>query len=350
MAVRVRIGSVIAAIVIAGAWPLPAAAPPDEVLAYLRAEFGATDGDLRDLAQGKAIARSLATTDGREVAMFGAVRVEVPPDYYVTRLRDIADFKRHEAVRQIGTFGRPATRENIAALTLDDDLVDDLKDCEPHHCGIRLSREAIDRIRREVRWEAPDAPAQATRVYQSILADLARRYQEVGDPALMTYVDSRTPLSVAQEFDAMVSASPEILQRFAPLAQHTRRYPQAPARAAEDIFYWSKEKVGPKVVVSITHLVIWPVPGDGPVVYASTSKQLYGSRYFDSSLGMTLLLRGERPDATVLVYVNRSRVDELSGFFGPLKRVIVRSRAKSAMSDTLAHVRERMRARFDGER
>lgn len=346
---RVRIGCVVAALVIAGAWSLPAA-PPDDVAVFLRAEFGATDGDLRELAQGKAIARPLETGDGREVAMFGAVRVEVPPDYYVSRLRDIADFKRHEAVRQIGTFRDPATREDIAALTLEDDLLEDLRKCVPNDCGIRLSREAITRVQEEVRWDAPDAAAQATRLYQSILAGVTREYQQIGDRALMTYADSGSPLSVAKEFEAMVTASPGILPRFAPLAQHTRRYPQAQAADADDIFYWSKEKVGPKVVISVTHLVIWPVPGGGPVVYASTSKQLYGSRYFDASLGMTLLLRDERPDATVLVYVNRSRVDELSGFFGPLKRVVVRSRAKSAMTDTLAHVRERMGARFSSER
>jgi hypothetical protein len=89
-------------------------------------------------------------------------------------------------------------------------------------------------------------------------------------------------------------------------------------------------------------MVIAPVNDGGPVMFAAASKQLYGSHYFDSSLGLTLLLRDINPGTTVLVYINRSRIDVLSGFLGGLKRAIVRSRGRSAMEDTLARIRTRL--------
>jgi hypothetical protein len=119
------------------------------------------------------------------------------------------------------------------------------------------------------------------------------------------------------------------------------RFPSEAVRGIEDIFYWSKEDVGPKVIISVTHMAIVRV-SDGPVAYAAASKQLYGSHYFDSSLGLTLLLEDEQPSSTVLVYLNRSRVDVLSGFLGGLKRAIVRSRARSAMADTLTRIKVRL--------
>ena len=136
-----------------------------------------------------------------------------------------------------------------------------------------------------------------------------------------------------------MDAPPALLRRFPGLQHHVATFPRGRAADAEDVIYWSKEDVGPKVIISITHMVIVPIRDGGPVLYAAASKQLYGSHYFDSSLGLTLLLRDEDPGSTVLVYVNRSRIDVLSGFLGGLKRAIVRSRGRSAMEDTLTRIR-----------
>ena len=322
------------------------ATQPHDTLSFLRSVLGYGDAELRDLAQGRSAVRALDTVDDREIAIAGAVRVPVSPDAYIAQLRDIVTFKRHEAVIQIGTFGTSPQVADIAGLTLDRDHLDDLRNCRLHDCDLQLSREGIERVR-AIRWSAPDAAQQANRVMRELLTELVLRYRQVGDAALMTYENERDGLSVAQEFRAMLAAPPAVLQQFRPLERHVTQYPSG-AAGVEDIFYWSKEDVGPKVIVSVTHMAIQRVP-DGPVAYAVASKQLYGSHYFDSSLGLTLLLRDEQPESTVLVYVNRSRVDVLDGFLGALKRAIVRSRARSAMADTLARIRTRLPARIRGE-
>jgi len=162
----------------------------------------------------------------------------------------------------------------------------------------------------------------------------------------MTYVDDDHPVSVAAEFRAMVDAQPAILNRFPTLDRHMRRYPEA-SPDTDDILYWSKEKLGPEVVVSVTHLAVARLAGSEPARFAAASRQIYGSQYFDASLGITMVLEdAARPAGSYLVYVNRSRLDALGGFFGPMKRLIVRSRTRSAMSKTLLEVRDLVERRF----
>jgi hypothetical protein len=106
--------------------------------------------------------------------------------------------------------------------------------------------------------------------------------------------------------------------------------------------------MGPAVIISVTHLAITRI-ADGPRgAYAAASRQLYGSHYFDSSLGITILLdadRGGNP-GMFMAYCNRSRVDALGGFFGGLKRAIVRSRTRSAMGSSLAEARDLVERRY----
>jgi hypothetical protein len=316
---------------------------------FLRSVVGFSSSDLRDLTQGRVAIHTLDTEDDREIAIAGAVRVAVSPQQYIAALRDIVDFKRHEAVVQIGVFGRPPQVSDMAGLTLDADHVSDLRDCRVLNCDLQLSRAAISRMR-ALNPRSPDFAPAATRVMREILTELVTEYYQTGDAALMTYENDRPPLKVADEFRAMVAAPPALLREFPVLEQRLTRFPAGDAPGVEDLIYWSKEDIGPKVIISVTHLSILEVVGDGPVVFAAGSKQIYGSHYFDASLGMTLLLRDEHPGSTVLLYVNRSRVDALDGLLGGIKRTIVRSRGRSAMAETLMRLRTRLPARVTGRR
>ena len=324
--------------------PIGLHAQPEATRAFLRTVLGFSAADLREVAQGRAPIRSLDTVDGREIAIAGAVRVAVSPEQYVEAFRDIVEFKRHEAVQQIGVFGNTPQVSDLAGLTLDNDHISDLRDCRLHHCDLQLSRAAIERIA-AVKWAAPDAAAQANAAMRELLTQLVVNYRRSGDEALMTYENERQPLSVTEEFRTMMAAPPAVLRRFPTLERHLRQFPTESGGDVTDVIYWSKEDVGPKVIISVTHLAIARV-SYAPVIYAAASKQLYGSHYFDSSLGLTLLLQDDNPSTTTLVYLNRSRIDVLDGFLGGLKRAVVRSRARAAMSDTLSRLRVRLPARL----
>ena len=77
---------------------------------------------------------------------------------------------------------------------------------------------------------------------------------------------------------------------------------------------------------------------------AAVSKQLYASKHFDASLGMTLVLDRTRAGAAAvdIVYVNQSRLDVFAGFFGLLKRAMARPRVRAGMERALLAARDRL--------
>jgi hypothetical protein len=325
-----------------------AAAAPD-VEGFLRHDLGLSASDVRDVRAGRAASRTLSTSDGREVATAGAVLVGVPAAFYVDQLQDIVGFKRSAAVLQIGTFGTPARLADVAALTLPPGDVDGLRRCRPHDCNIQLSADAIRRFQQRVDWASPNAVDEANRVMREVLVDLVNGYRTQGGAALMDYHDRRRAVSAADEFAALVAEGPAPFDRHPAFVRHVLHYPASPAPGTTDIIYWSKEKVGPAEVVSVTHMAFARLDAP-PVEFAVASRQIYGSRYFDASLGLTLLLGDDTMDGdqTCLVYVNRSRVNALRGFLGGLKRTIVRARTRSTMADYLEQARDMVERRFAG--
>ena len=113
--------------------------------------------------------------------------------------------------------------------------------------------------------------------------------------------------------------------------------PIAPEAGTTDLIYWSKERVARKSVISVTHLAIARQSSTSPAAYVAASKQLYASHYFESSLGLTIVLpvRSTSGTASYVVYTNRSRVDAFRGLFGGITRGIVRSRARGALANYL---------------
>lgn len=319
---------------------------PPAVQRVLGRDFGFTTREIAAIGRGTAVARSLEMHDDREVAAVGAVRIGVPPPFYVERMLDIVRFKRHEAVLQIGVFGENPTPADLAALTLDRDDIQRLRDCSRSECEVNLSAEGVARVRQGVSWGTAAGHARATQQFRAVLAGLVREYQARGDSALMTYVQDGRQLSIAAEFRDLITSPPPLLDAFPSLRTHIMRYPQARTPGVQDVIYWSKEKVGPRVVTSVTHMAVARLPATAsPVVYAGASRQIYGTQLYEASLGLTLLLQDpSNEDSLYLVYANRSRVDAIGGLFGVIKRGVVRSRARAAVPGTLE------RAKLNAER
>ena len=158
----------------------------------------------------------------------------------------------------------------------------------------------------------------------------------------MVYVDSPREVDVEREFRELVEADRFVLPRLHALRERLLRRQMQDTQPSPDFLYWSREKIAREVVLSLTH-VAFDAPAELAGTYAIASKQLYASHYFYSSLGLTLLL----PDSashgsTLLIYVNRSRVDAFSGLFGGMLRRIVRGRASAALAHHLQVLRKRL--------
>lgn len=326
---------------------LAASAPlwqPDTVRAvsadarsYLVASFNLKPADIDRIDRGHVFTRTLPAEERREVDTIGVVRLPTSAQAYVARLNDIVHFKQDAAVLQIGVFSSSPSTDDLAALTLDDADIRNLGDCRIGRCGVRLPERTIARFQRDIDWKTSDAPQRATALLRQMLADYADAYLRSGPAAAMEYADKADPLNVAREFASLAASNPDGCQQFPLLLRHLIEFPSGRGPETSDILYWSRERVGRRGVVSITHLAISRSAGETPVEYVIGSKQIYASHYFDASLGVTVLV-GDRsgPAAgTYLIYVNRSRLDVLGGMLAGVARPIISSRARGVVSDQL---------------
>jgi hypothetical protein len=330
---------------------VPAAGPQDGTAAreYLTRAFGLSRADLERIDRGQVVSRTLDAQDRREVSTLGVVRVKVAPAFYVEQFADIAGFKKDDAILQIGTFGTPPSTQDVAGLTLDDADVKALRGCHPGDCGVQLSADAIAQFRADVNWRAPDAHDQANRLMRRILVEYVARYRESGAAQPMRYADRAEPLDLAREFGSLVGADACRLSLFPRLRRHVLDYP-AETPDTTDLVYWSKEKVGRRGVVTVTHLAISRTGGESPADYAIASKQIYAAHYYDASLGLTVLLDDASGGsaATYVAYLNRSRIDIFGGLFGGLARPVVSGKARSTVSEQLARVQRTLEQRARG--
>lgn len=309
----------------------------------LREWFALSTKDLRALSHRRAVVRSLDTVDDREIATVGIVRMRVPPSFFADRLRDI-ESRGGDLVLETAAFSTPPRADDLRTLSFEPDFIRDLGRCRVHDCQVQLSREAIARISR-LPEDTPEAATADT--MRAILADMMRGYQQRGAAALMTYADDHEDHSVAAEFGRMVSDPPALLQRLPALRDHLARFPHGGGDGVRDVLYWSKDRIGPAVIVSATHLAIAGSDGDA-IAAAAVSRQLYASRYFEASVGITLVLDHVEESGPVcdVVYVNRSRVDVFGGIFGGLKRLIARHRVRDGMAHAILRVRDRLEMDF----
>ena len=269
--------------------------------------------------------------------------MKITPAFYVERLDDIVAFKKDEAVLQIGTFNNPPAAADMAAMTLDESDVRSLRRCQVGDCGLQLSAAAITRFQQGIDWRRADAHAQAEALMRQILAEYAASYLKSGAAAAMEYADESERMNLGQEFASLMGPDVPGWKSFPALRQHLIDYPSSDTPATTDRVYWSKEKVSRRTVVSLTHLAIMRMPNEA-AAYSVASRQIYGTHYFDASLGLTVLVpdRTAAGPVTYVVYLNRSRVDIFDGILGGVARRLVTPKARTTVTDLLVRLKQRM--------
>ncbi len=323
----------------------PQAPAPDDELATLLGRLGFGQKDVEDVLHGNVISRGLDTQAAGEIAIAGAVRVEVPRQYFLARLGDIADFKRDDAVLELGVFSTPPSLADLDTLTLSDDDLRALRHCRPGHCDLKLSAEAMARLNGAIDWNAPDADQTAARVFKGMLLDCTRAFLAGGLSALPPYADG-----ASHSFEAAMHG---ILDASADLFQEAPDYFRAvagepPAAGLETIVYWSKEKAAFKPLISLTQMSFYTEPVGASTLTYTMSINFYASHYLDGSLGSTIAVQraADGGRAVYLIYVNRSRVDALHGLFSGLRRWGVQREARGGLRDRLEKTRRRLEASY----
>ena len=317
-----------------------AQAPQPEPYTFLRQHLAFTPAELITLENDKILVKLPKTPETREVAAFAIMRLDIPADFFVEKVRDIVTFKKSEKVLQIGKFSNPPRLQDLAGLTFDQVDIDAIQACKVNNCDLKMSAKYIERLRKEVNWSVANHRDRVTELMREMLLEHVQAYSKSGNGALGKYDDKSYSLGLAEEFKSLLKPASYMYGYVPEFQKYLEDYPQGrPENTAivEDFFYWSKEDFGLKPVTTVTHVTIYKQSPEKRADVIIGSKGIYGSHYFESSLGLTAFIqsRGSDPARTYLIYMNRSRTDALRGFFAGLKRSLIggslRDGAKKSM-------------------
>lgn len=312
----------------------------------LREKVGFDETDFAALQQGQTVVRRLPVQDRREVAVSGLVKVQAPAEVFLQSFRESMSRKSNPAILEIGSFSSQPTLDDLKDLTIEERDIEDLKRCVVGDCQLKLSAMMIERFHKEVDWGAPDYRNQVTQLLKLMLFDYVLDYLARGDVALIQYHDKAKEIRLADEQQALMTASSYTNKLLPEFLQHLKAFPKSKSSAIENWIVWSKIKFGLKPVFAINHIMIYRTEKKtGPQILIA-SKQIYANHYFDSSLALTAFVNiPAASPGSFLVYEHRSRADGLQGMFGKIKRGIVEDRAVGGLKDILEQSKMKLDAR-----
>lgn len=289
------------------------------------------------LTRGETLVKSVSAADG-QVAIFSGVRAAVDGDRLVRWVRRVDAMKRGRYAPAVRRFSDPPRVEDLSLLELDADDLDALRDCRPGDCGLKLSEQEITTLAPLARARRGGWQVEVQRAYRDAILTRAKNYLASGLVGAPPYRDRETPVRLEDEFQALAAQS-GFLTRLPALTEFLSRYPDVRTPEIESFLYWSKEILGRKPVVSITHVTI--TRGGSGAEAMVVSRQVYASHYMTGSIAVTAIA-GEAP--RYLLYLNRSHVDVLDGFFGGLARRIVEGRLRDEAGQVVDGLRRRLEA------
>lgn len=319
----------------------PAGADEAAVHAFLEKTVRLTAAQIAAVERGDVVTKQLPAADKPEMAAFGAVLVSARRETFLARFRDIVRFRRGPSVLEIGRLGNPPRIEDLDGLTAEESDLEALQRCRTGACEVKMSRSAMDRVRREVDWSAPDAGTRATAVLKQMLVDYAAAYMKGGTPEMATYFDKDKPLDTPAEFRKVLAASPYLIEYVPAFHRYLEGFPAGRPEGAEDLFYWTKDRFGLKPTVALYHVSLWP-DADHVVI---ASKQIYASHYFQAGLDLTALVDAPGRSGFYLMDLYRARVDPPTGLLAGVLLGKIRGGIEEGVAEGLKTAKARTEAR-----
>jgi len=316
-----------------------ASAAPADPFAFFQPSVIVSADDRRALDRGEPIARVLPGKD-LEVAVLAAVPVDIGGDRLVAWMRQIAEMKQSKYVLAIKRFSNPPSVDDLATLSLEDSELDDLRQCHPQRCGMKLSSSEMLDLQRAARAADADWKNAMQQAFRQIVLARVEAYLATG--AVAPYDDKAHVVHPAERFDALLDHT-VFLERHAPeFVAYLRGYPHAILPDVESFLYWSKERLAGKPIVSVTHVSILRSRRPGFPDALVAGKEIFSTHYVNASLGLTSLVCGPHGGSNYLVYINRSEVDTLGGMFGGIVRFFMQRRLRAEAGAVLDGLRHRL--------
>ncbi len=326
----------------AGRAQAQAVARPDP-LGVLWAIGRLTPAENRLLIRGGAVAKTVETDDRSEILTFAAVKVSTTASRALERLRDVEARRGEPWTRQIGRLANPPANPDFSGLTLDASDAQFLASCRLHRCELRLPGEAIEKLPKEL-LATPAAARQerASVLFRELLTRYTEAYHTHGNTALFYYENNDDPVGIPASLAKLMERS-QFLNELAPdVYAYLSHYPEGKPADVEDLTYWVKEKFWLRDVVSLNHVTLTDRHTEVGRLVLVVSKQLYATRYYESSLGVTAFCEG--PSGVFVVLVNRTRADIRPSGFTRVERLLLNYLVRKRLEARIASLQTQLQA------
>jgi hypothetical protein len=317
-----------------------AQAPAADPFAFYQPLVTLGPADRARLDRGEIVARILPARGG-EVAVFASTRLNAAPERLVRWTHAIEVFKAGPYTKAIRRLSSPPVLSDLDDLVLDEVDLEAIRRCRAGDCDVKLAADEIRTLRVAISAAGAGWPPVVQREFRKIILERIVQYHTEGFAGLPPYVDHEVPVLPRDVLRGILERSPHLRNHLPEVADGLVRYPRVALNGTDSFMYWSKEHYGSgKPIIAVTQVhIVRPVGASLPEL-AVFSQDIYASHYRDGSLGSTFIV-GDT-DRRYLVYVNRSTLDRLGGFFGGLKRAILESRLESEVKTQIDQVRRKL--------
>lgn len=288
---------------------------------------------------GAAVVDVLEAND-EDFGVAGAARTTIDSSRLLTWMRAVEQLHGGRYVPLIARFSPTPRIEDLDTLVLDEEELEDLRDCRPGHCGLKMGAEEILQIQQAIRAGGAGWKPAAQRAFRQVVLARAVAYLAGGHARMPPYEDHSRPEDPAEQFAALMTKFQRHPLCPPPLAAYLRSFPHGD-RDVESFLYWSKDLLGDvKPIVSITHMIILPATTEHPTIIAAV--QVFATHYLMASLSLTALVEAPGDGAKYIVYSRWTRADVFDGAFGGLVRRMVNRRIRAEGPPVLQNLRKRL--------
>lgn len=315
----------------------------EEFQKILREQMLFDSSDISDLERGLTVVKILPVNDKKEVAVNGIIRLKNSSEISLEIFQNSLNQQNNKTVVDNARFSEPPVLADFQSFEPEDKDIEAMKKCVVGDCNLKLSAAMIKRLQSEIDWNAPDHKSRTAQLYRQMLLEYVRDYMARGNEALIRY-DSRKEVISLKDEDRLLFDNSPVVNRLAPeFADYLKNYPGS-LPGVKNEFYWAKVKFGLKPIITITHTAVCANQPNNIAQYSIATKQIYASRYIDSSLALMFLVNvvsgNERE--TYILFTNRSRSDDLDGMLSGLKRRVVGSEAQERLKEVLQKAKLRI--------
>jgi hypothetical protein len=309
---------------------------------FFREFVGLHDDQIREIREGKAVAKILDSPTADQVFVFGSVYINSTPERYLKLASDIDALRKLPSYIALRKFSDPPQLSDLADFAMDEQDFKQLKNCKPGHCEVQLPTEAMEEFQRSVSWSAPDANDQANRLAQKMALQALLSYQQGGNSALGTYRDKNHPAAVAETFASLLSRSKALPVYLPELREYLLNYPKADSGNIQSEFYWEKVNFGLKPTLRMVQTVVYEGKSADRPAYAVAVKQLYASHYFESALDLTVCVKDPAQPGFYLITMKGSQQAGLTGLKGGIVRKVAVDKTRSSLEKALVSIKQKL--------